>query len=133
MRNTPGIVAPIDGPAAGGRKFARSTTTLIHACQPSPGILGSFMLLRLNARLRDAGIQFSNRIAVSANGSETWTLTDDRLHAPPSGRVGCFGQIVAGIDAVHSRTGRIPALVGNLVPLIESGFDCHKIFHFLLT
>ena len=91
------------------------------------------MLLRLNARLRGAGIQFPVRIAALANGSETWPLTGGRLCTRPSGRVGCLGPIVAGIDAVPSRVGRIPAPGGKLVPLVESGFDRHKIFHFLLT
>ena len=91
------------------------------------------MLLRLNARLRNAGVQFSNRIAALANGSETWPLTGSRLRTRPSGRVGCLGPIVAGIDAVHSGVGRIPAPGGKFVPLVESGFDRHKIFHFLLT
>ena len=91
------------------------------------------MLLRLNARLRDAGVQFSNRIAALANGSETWPLTGGRLCTRPSGRGGCRGQIVAGIDAGHSGVGRLPALGGKFVPLVESGFDRHEIFHFLLT
>jgi hypothetical protein len=46
---------------------------------------------------------------------------------------GCLGQIVTGVDAVLSRAGRIPVFGGKLVPLVESGFDRHKIFHFLLT
>src|SRR4051812_31421130 len=71
--------------------------------------------------------------ALLANGSETWTLISGRLRTRPSGRVGCLRQIVAGIDAVHSRAGRIPALGGKLVSLVESGFDRQKIFHFLLT
>ena len=100
---------------------------------PSPSILLGFMLLRLNTRLRDADVQFPDRITALANGSETWTLTSGRLRTRPSGRVGCLRQIVAGIDAVHSRAGRIPALGGKLVSLAESGFDCQKIFHFLLT
>jgi hypothetical protein len=91
------------------------------------------MVLRLNARLTGAGVQFSDRIAALANGSETWTLTGGRLRTRPSGRVGRLGPIVAGIDAVPSRAGRIPVLGGKLVPLVESGFDRHEIFHFLLT
>ena len=91
------------------------------------------MLLRLNARLRGAGVQFPDRIAGLANGSETWAPTGGKLRTRLSGRVRRLWQIVAGIDAVLSRAGRIPALGGKLVPLVESGFDRHKIFHFLLT
>jgi hypothetical protein len=83
--------------------------------------------------LRAGQVPVTMPIAALANGSETWAPTGGKLRTRLSGRVGRLWQIVAGIDAVLSRAGRIPALGGKLVPLVESGFDRHKIFHFLLT